>query len=339
MAIINGALFDRAMENNCIRIAGKNAQIHSFNQDGSGIYRQSVNSSGTDVDDIRFNLKKSDMGIMAKFKELTVEKDNETLRCTDGSGRFSIQNLVDLHEVNPNLRDVKDIGLPWEDFKKTAGFLGKNSGMTVCSTGVMAYDKNMEMMYKRKIELDAADAYVLPAEILKYTDKEIEYQLKTNRKMLCAMANGEMVYSSVMKGLTSSIPVNYDPQLSGWFEIQNLEELQEHLKFGSSFGTMVFLTIDSGKVLHLRTISGTDDPRSYEAQMKIDTNISRIGIAFQIAGLLKILTLADPDQPVRLYLDNGRMRFDTDNEFAILGGIRTPENVNIVLEEEHDGTE
>ncbi len=333
MTTIGGHHFGRGLENNCITIQGKKILIHSFNKDGSGLYRSEENTAGGS-EEYKFNVKQSDMAIMAKFETLEVKKAGGTIKCEGNGGKFSFQDIVELHEVNPNLKTLSDTGVALNVFKKAALYSGKDGTVVFMKNGVCTYCKEAEFFYKANCDVHTEERYTVPSAVMKLIEKDLEYGIYSDsgRKLIVLQKVGEIVYMPLLSNLNAGIQEGFNPQAGGFVIIKDVKELKEHLKYALAFSGIVRLTVGSNTLTVSSVILG-DDPRIYTADIAVDTNIAAYSQAFSVNGINRILTVPDDinEAGQMIQLSNKLMRIDTDREFAVVAAVKTFDDVDMEL--------
>ena len=338
MTVVAGRCFNRGLENNVVTLKDDVIRIHSFNKDGLGIYRNETNDINKSSASFVMNLNKHDYDVLSKFEQIKIKKDGETIKCTSGISNFQFQNNTDVYETHAAIKDRKEIGLNLKVFEKAASLVSKKNGVLIHSNGVCAYDEELQFLYKNTQKLDIETQIHAPIDVLRLREKDIDYVIKANNKIIMLQSAGELIYSSLFVKTNENL-AGFDPKLDGEIKLENAEAFKNILTQAAGFNSAIYLEISGIGELTIQTIIAGEDPRVYTTKLKVETNLLACRRAFSIAGILKCLNAIETTGPVTLHVSDKMLRIDGDNEFVTLAAIRTPEDVAIAITEKIEGVE
>lgn len=343
MTKVKGSHFNRAMEFNFITINQGTVRIHSFDKNGLGLLRNEPNEYKEAAEDLRFFLNKADMNVLAKFEDLEISMNGNTIRCLSGSSSFRLQNTTDMKELAPDMKDLVNLNIDLDTYALAASFAGKveDDGVLVAETGVTMFDSGEQFLFRMSRAVDLAKMINIPTGILKIIDKSKPYMLMANEKVIVLRTAGEIAYGPLFLKLNEQA-VKFNPQPDGNMKIFSIEDFTKHLTIASNFSRLVTLTIKDGGTLQIESGAGGCDERLYKATMNVVTNVSEYSKAFSVSGLLRVLKAAEAAGEFTLYFNNRLIMARNEKNFASISVTNFHDNIDMVLngqEEKNDGTE
>ncbi len=332
---IKSSVFLRALETNFYQISGDIIKIHSFTKSGCGIIRKIKNQYGKPTDGAEFILKKNDADILARFNgDLTLIKDGETIKCTYQKSTCKIQNISDMVQPKLQMADLKPVAVDMNYFRKAAGLITKE-GVQITSGGIAVTDEAHSMVYRAIEEYEVPQPVNIPAEFLKYLDKTMSYELRTNGKIAVLMNASEIVYTTVYEKLAQDLS-NFFPEARGYFELLGDEELKTHIQYAAMFGTLIRLAIvkkDGLKMLHVSSEWLGGSERKYEADLAVVTNIEEFSECYDAKTLLKCIGCFNfgIEKPLQIGVNDTLLRINADNELFVAVRTKTFDDVELRL--------
>nr|DAU39053.1 MAG TPA: hypothetical protein [Caudoviricetes sp.] len=339
MTMISGKYFNRGLENNIAHLKGEKIYVHNFDGKELGIFRTEILEKETG-EDFKMNLNKHDYDLLSKFSLLDIKKDAETIKCISGQSNFKFQNIKDMHEIIPDIKNLEDIDLDVQLFKKAAALVSKKDGVLIYPQGVCAYDKEMQFIYKYLCPLNIKEQINAPTNLLQLMMSNAKYSVKANKTLIALQSEGEMIYSSLFVKTNENI-AGFDPQIKGEITFENPEQFKDILKQASGFNANAYLKIETkkggGAQMSIQTLIDGNDPRVYTSTINVETNIITYKRAFSIAGILKCMSAIETNGKLIFKVNDKLLRIDGTNEFVTIAGMRTPEDTEIIITDQLKG--
>ena len=334
--LINSSVFSRALEINVYDFVPGEVRIHSFSKNGCGIIRRTAVHGCKDT--MRIVLAKNDADILARFHDdLTLNKTGETIHCSSGSSRCSMQNITDQLLPKLKMANLIPVGITLEEFKKAAD-MAKKEGVQLSQNGCATSNSSHSYVYRLFRDLGSIRPINAPVDALKLLNSDDHYLIYANDTFITFQSQTEIVYSNLYTKLVSNLD-DFNPPAEGWIKIKDPEGFVNHMKYAAAFSDLVRLTVN-GDVLALATDVVAQNPRKYSAEIRIESNLSKYCKAVDIENMLKCLGAIYPGRQdsIEIGVTNRMLKMENDNELAAVAIVKMLEDEEFELKED-GGTE
>ena len=345
---IKGSYFKRCLEQNVINVANGKIQIHSYDDQSHGIYRVIASECGPEP--FLFWVKGADAAIISNFNDLDMSlcKDSPMLEFKAEDANLHFVLPKNYHEDKPEIADVVETYVRVPELMKAVSIADKDDkqitnkacGILFSTDGFSIYDDKNSLYYRyigNKNEL--VSPVRVPVYALKLIDSAKEYQVCVGKKSFVLKAEDEIVYSSVYEGYVPAM-VAYDPKPAGMIELENSGEFRRHIQIAEAFGNLVRIEV-SGDSMHIENYLNNDDPRMYQADMPVKTNIEKYSMLWNARSILTMITKLQYDrmEKMQMFVDDRCMRINRIDRYMVTAATLNDENIKLQLKETEGKTD
>lgn len=311
---IDTSIFTDAMRYNRIMITDSEVKIHNYDASTMGV--MTVRKMDHAMDPAVFTLNEKDYRFISRLGnvDMDVTENEIRIKCKGSKYRFAL--LKEAPEFEPDLDNLKDVGVTFDVIQKASAFTGnvpgqpQYSGVNILNDVLMA--SNRAAVMRKKIANDLGYEINIPGSSIKHMQEHEKMFLKTNGKFLACLTPGRIFYTTLIENKISNVSLQLDDK----FKVTlNRSELVNELKKISEYAETAKFTYRDDRF----SIQASTNEQDFDIQLDAEFSGKAVIMQLNVKQLLLIVNAVEIDDVTLEFTDKAVRIFDEakENEFLL----------------------
>ena len=311
---IDTNIFTDAMKYNRIIITNNEVKIHNYDASSMGV--MTVRKMDHAMDPETFILNEKDYRFISRLGDVDMDVTENEIKIKCKGSKYKFALLKEAPEFEPDLDNLKDVGITFDVIQKASAFVGnapgqpQYSGVNILTDVLIA--SNRAAVMRKKITNELGYEINIPGSSIKHMQEHEKMILKTNGKFLACLTPGRIFYTTLIENKINNVSIRLEDK----FKVTlNRSDLVNELKKISEYAEIAKFTYRDEKF----SIQATTNEQDFDIQLNADFSGKAVIMQLNVKQLLLILNAVEIDNVTMEFTDKAVRIFDEakENEFLL----------------------